>query len=162
MRPGFLFANFLNFMIALIQRVSECHVLVNNTVTGKISKGLLVLLGITHADTEVEVDKLVKKIVQLRIFNDEDKKMNLSVQDIGGEILVVSQFTLYGDYKKGNRPSYIEAARPEKAIPLYEKFILSVSEALGKPVATGIFGAMMDVHLVNEGPVTIHLDTSRL
>lgn len=149
-------------MIALLQRVAACHVLVDGNETGRIGKGILVLLGITHTDTEREVERLVKKIVQLRIFNDKAGKMNLSVQEVNGEILVVSQFTLYADYKKGNRPSYVDSARPEQAIALYEYFVKSISDALGKPVPTGVFGAMMNIHLVNDGPVTIHLDTARL
>ncbi|HRK74545.1 MAG TPA: D-aminoacyl-tRNA deacylase [Rhodothermales bacterium] len=145
-------------MIALIQRVSEASVKVAHQIVGEIGNGLLVLLGIHVNDTEKEVDWLVQKIIQLRIFNDQDGKMNRSLQEIGGEILVVSQFTLYGDARKGNRPSYITAARPETAIPLYESFVAKCSDLLGKPVPTGIFGADMKVSLVNDGPVTIWLE----
>ncbi len=149
-------------MIALTQRVNQASVTIENKVNGSIGAGLLVLLGITHTDTQLEVEKLVKKIVQLRIFNDEQGKMNLSVQDIDGDILVVSQFTLYANCIKGNRPSYINAAPAEIAVPLYESFVQQLNAALSKPIATGIFGATMMVELVNDGPVTIYLDTDRL
>ncbi|MBL7978051.1 MAG: D-tyrosyl-tRNA(Tyr) deacylase [Bacteroidetes Order II. Incertae sedis bacterium] len=147
-------------MIALIQRVSEASVKVEHQIVGKIGCGLLVLLGIHVNDTEKEVDWLAQKIIQLRIFNDEDGKMNRSLQEVGGEVLVVSQFTLYGDARKGNRPSYITAARPETAIPLYESFVSKCAILLGKPVPTGIFGADMKVSLVNDGPVTLWLEKS--
>ena len=146
-------------MRIVIQRVSEASVTVNGKITGKIENGLLVLLGIEEADGNEDVEWLSKKICQLRIFNDAEGIMNLSVMDVGGEILVVSQFTLHASTKKGNRPSYIRAARPEIAIPLYEKFIRQLGEGLGKPVQTGIFGAMMQVSLINDGPVTILIDS---
>ena len=146
-------------MRIVIQRVSEASVTVDGKITGKIKKGLLVLLGIEEADGNEDVEWLSKKICQLRIFNDAEGIMNLSVMDVGGQILVVSQFTLHASTKKGNRPSYIRAARPEIAIPLYEKFIRQLGEGLGKPVQTGIFGAMMQVSLINDGPVTILIDS---
>lgn len=145
----------------VIQRVSEASVTVNNEKVSEIKKGLLVLLGIEEADTEEDIDWLVKKLVQLRIFNDDNGVMNLSVQDVNGDIIVVSQFTLHASTKKGNRPSYIRAARPETAIPLYEKFIAATENTLGKKVGTGVFGAMMDVALVNDGPVTIIIDSKQ-
>ncbi|EPH93180.1 MULTISPECIES: D-aminoacyl-tRNA deacylase [unclassified Enterococcus] len=145
-------------MRAVIQRVSSASVSINDQVVGKIGQGLLVLLGIHETDTKEDIDYLVRKIALMRIFEDEQEKMNLSISDIGGQILSVSQFTLFADTKKGNRPSFIEAARPETAIPLYEAF----NEALkskGIPVATGKFGADMAVSLVNDGPVTIIIDS---
>lgn len=145
-------------MRAVIQRVSRASVTINGAVVGRIDRGLLILLGITHKDTSVEARWLAEKIVGLRIFNDADGKMNLGLTDMGGSTLVVSQFTLYGDAQKGRRPSFMSAARPEQAIPLYEAFIDGI-KALGVPVQTGRFGAMMDVELVNEGPVTLILDT---
>ena len=146
-------------MRIVIQRVSEASVTVNGKITGKIKNGLLVLLGIEEADGNEDVEWLCKKICQLRIFNDAEGIMNLSLMDVGGEILVVSQFTLHASTKKGNRPSYIRAARPEIAIPLYEEFIKQLQECLGKPAQTGIFGAMMQVSLINDGPVTILIDS---
>lgn len=146
-------------MRVVIQRVSKSEVVVEGKITASIGLGLLILLGIEEADTEVEIDWLVKKISQLRIFNDENGVMNLAISEVGGDIIVVSQFTLHASTKKGNRPSYIRAARPETAIPLYEKFIAALEMALGKPVGRGIFGAHMDVTLTNDGPVTIILDT---
>jgi D-tyrosyl-tRNA(Tyr) deacylase len=145
-------------MVALIQRVKKASVTVDGNITGQIEKGLLILLGIHVDDTEKELEFIVHKLVQLRIFEDAEGKMNLSLQDVGGEALVVSQFTLYGDTRKGNRPSFIQSARPEKAEPLYERFTLRLSQLLGKPVPTGIFGAMMDVALVNDGPVTLWIE----
>jgi D-tyrosyl-tRNA(Tyr) deacylase len=126
---------------------------------GAIGQGLLVLLGIEEADTEADIEWLCQKIVNLRIFNDEDGVMNRSVLDIGGEILLVSQFTLFASTKKGNRPSYIRAARPDIAIPLYERTILQLTAGLGRSISTGVFGADMQVSLVNDGPVTILIDT---
>jgi D-tyrosyl-tRNA(Tyr) deacylase len=146
-------------MKAVIQRVKFCEVKVNDAVVGKIKNGLLVLLGITHDDTEEDIQWLTQKIVNLRIFNDEAGVMNVSVKDANGEILVVSQFTLHAATKKGNRPSYIAAARPEMAVPLYEKFLKEVELQLGKKVEAGIFGADMQVSLLNDGPVTIIIDT---
>lgn len=145
-------------MRALIQRASEAKVMVDNTVKGEISKGLLVLLGITDSDSEAEASFLAQKIAKLRIFSDDAGKMNLSVKDIEGSILVVSQFTLYADAKKGNRPSYIQAAHPDQAIPLYE-FFQEQLRALDFAVESGEFGADMKVSLLNDGPVTIWLDT---
>jgi D-tyrosyl-tRNA(Tyr) deacylase len=144
-------------MRAVIQRVSRASVNIDGEVVGRIGPGLLVLLGITHTDVTADARWLAEKIVGLRIFNDPDGKMNLGLTDVGGSVLVVSQFTLYGDAQKGRRPSFIAAARPEHAIPLYEEFINGI-KALGVPVETGRFGAMMDVELVNAGPVTLILE----
>lgn len=146
-------------MKAVIQRVSKAEVVVDDRVIGAIKTGLLVLLGVTHDDTALDQDWLVKKITNLRIFNDQNGIMNKSVLDVAGEVLVVSQFTLHASTKKGNRPSYIEAARPEQAIPAYESFVQKMSEALGKSVQTGVFGADMKVTLTNDGPVTIIIDS---
>jgi D-tyrosyl-tRNA(Tyr) deacylase len=146
-------------MRVVIQRVSSAAVTVNLSVTGRIGAGLLVFLGIEDADDADDVRWLSTKIVQLRVFPDEQGVMNRSVLETGGEILLVSQFTLHASTKKGNRPSYIRASKPEKAIPLYESMIRQLSADLGKPVATGIFGADMQVALVNDGPVTILIDT---
>lgn len=146
-------------MRVVIQRVSKSEVVVEGKITASIGLGLLILLGIEEADTEEDIDWLVKKITQLRIFNDENRVMNLAITEVGGDIIVVSQFTLHASTKKGNRPSYIRAARPETAIPLYEKFISALESSLGKRVGRGIFGAHMDVILTNDGPVTIILDT---
>jgi D-aminoacyl-tRNA deacylase len=146
-------------MRVVIQRVSSAKVVVQGITTAKANLGLLILLGIEEADSEEDIEWLVKKVTQLRIFNDENGVMNLSLMDVGGNAIVVSQFTLHANAKKGNRPSYIRAARPETAIPLYEKFIASIEKSMGKSVGTGIFGAHMDVSLVNDGPVTIILDT---
>jgi D-tyrosyl-tRNA(Tyr) deacylase len=148
-------------MRVVIQKVSEAKVTVEGEQVSSIGKGLLVLLGIEDADTEEDIDWLVKKIVQLRIFNDENGVMNRSVQDVGGDIIVVSQFTLHANTKKGNRPSYIRASKPDFAVPMYEKFIAKTEATLGKKVGTGIFGAMMDVSLVNDGPVTIIIDSKQ-
>lgn len=141
-------------MRAVVQRVSRAHVTVEGEVVGQIGRGLLVLLGVTHTDTAEQARWLADKIVGLRIFADDQGKMNRAVADVGGGVLVVSQFTLYGDCQKGRRPSFIEAAPPEIAIPLYDEFVNAL-KALGVPVATGQFGAMMDVELVNDGPVTL-------
>ncbi|MFA6060071.1 MAG: D-aminoacyl-tRNA deacylase [Taibaiella sp.] len=146
-------------MRAVLQRVSEASVTIDGQVKGAIQKGLLVLLGIEDADTEEDVIWLSKKIIQMRIFGDEAGLMNLSVLDINGEILIISQFTLHAATRKGNRPSFIKAARPEKAIPLYEQTILQLQSDLGKDVATGTFGADMKVSLINDGPVTIIIDS---
>ena len=146
-------------MRAVIQRVSSASVTIDGTVKSAIGPGLLILLGVGHEDGQEDLDWLVKKIAGLRIFNDEEGVMNRSVVDVDGEALVVSQFTLMASTKKGNRPSYIRAARPETAIPLYEQFCAALSAAIGKPVGTGEFGADMKVALVNDGPVTICIDT---
>lgn len=146
-------------MIAVIQRVSEASVKIDGNVKGEIEIGFLVLLGITHTDTPEDVEWLSKKIIGLRIFSDAEGKMNLDLQAISGNILLISQFTLHASTKKGNRPSFIEAARPEVAIPLYEKMITQLSQDLGKTIETGEFGADMKVSLVNDGPVTIVIDT---
>ena len=144
-------------MRAVLQRVTRARVTIDGEEVGAIGPGLLVLLGVTHADTAAEARWLAEKAVGLRVFNDADGKMNLGVTDVGGSVLVVSQFTLYGDAQKGRRPSFIDAARPEQAEPLYEAFVTAV-RAQGVPVATGRFGAMMQVELVNDGPVTIILE----
>jgi len=145
-------------MKAVIQRVKKASVTVDNKLTGSIEKGLLVLLGIHQHDTQKQLDWMADKILRLRIFNDGEDKMNRSVQDIKGAILVVSQFTLYGDAKKGTRPSYIEAARPEKAKPLYEEFIDYLEKSSSLEIQSGVFAAYMDVELINDGPVTIILE----
>ena len=144
-------------MRAVIQRVTEASVTVDGKVTGAIGSGLLVLLGVGHADTEATAQALAAKIVKLRIFSDAEGKMNLSVEDVAGGVLVVSQFTLLADTRKGNRPSFTDAAPPEAGNRLYEEFCRAVA-ALGLPVAQGIFGAHMDVRLTNDGPVTIVMD----
>ena len=146
-------------MRVVVQRVAEASVTVESSVTGEIAKGLLVLAGYEDADTEEDLSWVCSKIVNLRIFDDENGVMNLSLKDIGGDLLLVSQFTLHALTKKGNRPSYIKASKPETAIPLYEKTILLLQEELGKPIATGIFGADMKVRLLNDGPVTIWMDS---
>ncbi len=146
-------------MRVVIQRVSEAAVKIDGNIVGEISKGLLVLLGIAQEDTEQDALYLIQKLINLRIFSDADGKMNLSVQDCGGELLVVSQFTLYADTKKGNRPSYIRAARPEQAIPLYEFFLQELQKQFQGPIQTGKFGADMKVSLINDGPVTIIMDS---
>ena len=145
-------------MRAILQRVSEAQVQIDGATVGEIDHGLLVLLGVTKSDTAVQARWLADKIVSLRIFNDAEGKMNLDVAEVGGAILVVSQFTLYGDCSKGRRPSFIDAAAPETAIPLYEEFINAI-KAHGIPTATGRFGAMMQVSLINDGPVTLILDS---
>lgn len=146
-------------MRILLQRVKEAKVTIATATAGRIKAGLLIFLGIEAADTDEDIDWLVKKVSQLRIFNDKNSIMNLSVMDVQGEILVVSQFTLHAKTKKGNRPSYIHAASPEIAIPLYEKFIYKLTEITGSQIQTGEFGAMMDVELINDGPVTIWMDS---
>ena len=146
-------------MRVVIQRVANASVTVEAKVVAEIQKGLLVFVGIEEADSQEDLDWLVTKIAQLRIFNDENEVMNLSVQDIDGDVLVVSQFTLHAATKKGNRPSYIKAAKPDFAIPMYERFVKTLESKLGKKVPTGIFGADMKVLLLNDGPVTILIDT---
>ena len=146
-------------MKAVIQRVSSASVTIGGKTKSAIAQGLLVLLGVGHDDGPEDIDWLVKKVAGLRIFDDEAGVMNRSVVEIGGDVLVVSQFTLMASTKKGNRPSYINAAGHELAIPLYEQFCMALSEAIGRPVGTGEFGADMQVALVNDGPVTICIDT---
>lgn len=144
-------------MKLVVQRVTEAEVKIDQAVAGKIGHGLLVLLGIHHSDTLETTKRYVEKLVNLRIFEDQEGKMNKSVKDIGGEVLVVSQFTLYGNSSKGRRPSFIEAAGPDTAIPIYEKFVSEIKGEMGS-VQTGQFGASMDVSLINKGPVTIILE----
>jgi len=146
-------------MRAVIQRVSNASVTIDNKIYSQIENGLLVLVGIEDADTMEDSEWLSGKIVNLRVFNDDNGVMNVSVKDINGDILAVSQFTLHASTKKGNRPSYIKASKPEFAIPMYEKFVQQLSADLGKTVGTGIFGADMKVDLLNDGPVTIVIDT---
>jgi D-aminoacyl-tRNA deacylase len=146
-------------MRAVIQRVSKASVKVDGTISGQIEKGLLVLLGIEDADGKEDIEWLSSKICQLRIFDDKEGVMNLSVKDVNGSILLVSQFTLHASTKKGNRPSYIKASKPEIAIPIYEQMLVQLELDLGKKVETGIFGADMKVELLNDGPVTIVIDT---
>ena len=146
-------------MRAVIQRVTKASVTIDNKIYSQINSGLLVLLGIEDADTAEDIEWLSGKIINLRIFNDENGVMNVSVKDINGDILIVSQFTLHASTKKGNRPSYIKASKPEFAIPVYEKFAQHLSNDLGKTVCTGVFGADMKVELLNDGPVTIVIDT---
>lgn len=146
-------------MKVVIQRVSEASVTINDKVKSQISKGLLILLGIENADTNDDISWLCRKISGLRIFNDQDGVMNKSVKDIGGEILVVSQFTLHASTKKGNRPSYIKAAKPDFAIPVYERFVKFLMMESGIDIQTGEFGADMKVQLLNDGPVTIIIDS---
>ncbi len=146
-------------MKAVIQRVSQASVTINNEKVADIGLGLLILVGIEDADTQDDIDWLTAKIVQLRIFNDENEVMIKSVQDVNGDVIVVSQFTLHASTKKGNRPSYLKASKPPIAIPLYEAFIKSIEKSVGKKVQTGQFGADMKVSLINDGPVTIIIDT---
>ncbi len=146
-------------MKAVIQRVSQASVTINNEKVANIGIGLLILVGIEDADTTEDIDWLTAKISQLRIFNDENEVMNKSVQDVNGDIIVVSQFTLHASTKKGNRPSYLKASKPNVAIPLYEAFVASIEKAIEKKVQTGQFGADMKVYLINDGPVTIIIDT---
>ncbi len=146
-------------MIAVIQRVSQASVTIDTIVKGQIGTGFLVLLGITHTDTQEDVEWLSKKITSLRVFGDAEGKMNLDIAAIDGNILLISQFTLHASTKKGNRPSFIEAARPEVAIPLYEKMIAQLTQDSGKTIETGEFGADMKVSLINDGPVTIIIDS---
>jgi D-tyrosyl-tRNA(Tyr) deacylase len=146
-------------MIAVIQRVSESSVKIDGEIKSEIGLGLMVLLGIEEADGPEDIEWLSKKIVNLRIFPDENEVMNRSLLDVNGEILLISQFTLHASTKKGNRPSYIKAAKPDIAIPIYEKMITALESELGKPIGTGEFGADMKVSLINDGPVTIVMDT---
>jgi D-tyrosyl-tRNA(Tyr) deacylase len=146
-------------MRVVIQRVSKASVQVNNTITGSIGLGLLVLVGFEDEDTDEDIDWMVGKICRLRVFSDQDDVMNLSITDIDGQLLVVSQFTLHAKTKKGNRPSYIRAAHPDLAIPLYNKFVIELKAQSNRPVAEGVFGAKMLVSLENDGPVTIFIDT---
>lgn len=148
-------------MRVVLQRVSKASVKINREIVSEIGKGLLILVGIEDEDTQEDIEWQAAKITQLRIFDDENGVMNLSVKDIDGEILIVSQFTLHASTKKGNRPSYIRASKPDFAIPMYEKFILKTEELLGKRAGTGRFGAMMDVSLINDGPVTIIIDSKQ-
>ena len=146
-------------MRIVIQRVSHASVTIEGEVKSAIRQGYLILLGIEESDTSEDVDWLVRKVIGLRIFDDENHVMNRSIMDINGEILVISQFTLFASYKKGNRPSWLRAAKHEISVPLYEEFCKKLSDALGKPVGTGEFGADMKVDLLNDGPVTIMMDT---
>ncbi len=146
-------------MRAVIQRVTKASVTIDNNIHSQIGAGLLVLVGIEDADTAEDIEWLSGKIVNLRIFNDENGVMNVAIKDNGGDILVVSQFTLHASTKKGNRPSYIKASKPEVAVPMYEKFVSQLNNDLGKPVYTGVFGADMKVELCNDGPVTIVVDS---
>lgn len=146
-------------MRTVIQRVQRASVTVNGTTVSSIGRGLLLLLGVEAADTDEDVQWLCRKVLGLRIFDDEEGVMNRNILDVGGDIIVVSQFTLMASYKKGNRPSWIRAAGHEHAVPMYESFVAALSQGLGKPVGTGIFGAEMQVELVNDGPVTICMDT---
>lgn len=146
-------------MKVVIQRVAEASVTIENAIVASIEKGLLILVGIEDADTQEDIKWLVSKIVNIRIFNDENQVMNLSVKDKDGDVIVVSQFTLHASTKKGNRPSYIKASKPEIAIPLYENFVQQLENELGKKVQTGIFGADMKVNILNDGPVTIVIDS---
>ncbi|MCF0052319.1 D-aminoacyl-tRNA deacylase [Dyadobacter sp. LJ53] len=146
-------------MIAVIQRVTSASVTIEGKIEGEIQRGFLVLLGVTHLDNREDVEWLGKKIVGLRVFGDSDDKMNLDLRSVDGDVLLISQFTLHASTKKGNRPSFIEAARPEAAIPLYESMISFLETELGKPIQRGIFGADMKVALLNDGPVTIIIDS---
>lgn len=146
-------------MIVVVQRVLSASITIENALRASIQHGVVVLVGIEDADTQEDVDWMASKIVNLRIFNDASNVMNLSIKDVGGEAMIVSQFTLHASTKKGNRPSYIKAAKPSHAIPVYEAFIAEVSKQLEKEVKTGLFGADMKVELINDGPVTIIIDT---
>lgn len=148
-------------MRILIQRVTNASVSISGKIVSEIQQGLLVLLGVENADDEKDIEYLSQKLINLRIFNDENGVMNLSVQDVNGEIMIVSQFTLHARTRKGNRPSYIDAAKPEISIPMYEKFCKTVELLFNKPVKTGEFGADMQVNLVNDGPVTIWMDSKK-
>ena len=146
-------------MRVVVQRVSRAEVRTNGETVGTCGTGVMVLLGVHAEDAEADADWLAAKVAALRIFSDDDGKMNRTLTDVGGEALVVSQFTLHAKYKKGARPSFVHAARPETAIPLYERFVRQLEDHLKRPVATGRFGAMMEVDLINDGPVTITMDT---
>ena len=149
-------------MRIVIQRVREASVKINDEIVGEIQQGLLVLLGIEHVDSELDADYLIQKLIHLRIFGDEEGKMNLSVSDISGDLLIVSQFTLFADTKKGNRPSFIRSARPEQASPLYEYFLSQLKKEFSGKIENGVFGANMQVELINDGPVTIIMDSKHL
>ena len=146
-------------MKVVIQRVSQASVTIDEKIVAAIQKGLLVLVGIEDTDSQEDIDWLAAKVANIRIFGDENQVMNLSVKDIGGDMIVVSQFTLHANTKRGNRPSYIKASKPEVAIPLYENFVNTLELELGKKVQTGVFGADMEVGLINDGPVTIVIDS---
>lgn len=146
-------------MLAVIQRVSEASVLIDGKVKAAINSGFLILLGISQDDKEEDIDWMTKKIAGMRIMGDPEGKMNLNLNDVGGDVLLISQFTLHASIKKGNRPSFLTAARPEAAIPIYEKFIKALESELGKGILTGKFGADMKVSLINDGPVTIIIDS---
>ena len=143
----------------VIQRVNHAKCTIDGNITGSIEKGLCVLIGIAETDTKEIADKMIKKLINMRIFADENDKTNLSINDVDGKLLLVSQFTLYANCKKGNRPSYISAASPDEAIPIYNLFIRNLELGLGRKVQTGVFGADMQVELINDGPVTIIIDT---
>lgn len=145
-------------MRVLVQRVSHAKVTVEGAVTGEIGRGLLLLVGIREDDTGGQLEWMAAKVAKLRVFDDAEGRMNLSVRDVDGGVLAISQFTLYGDTRKGNRPSYVAAARPEKAEPMYDEFCGKLGEAIGKPVEKGVFGAHMDVELTNDGPVTVMIE----
>ena len=147
-------------MRIVVQRVSEASVRIDGNIVGSISQGLMILVGVETIDSQSDADYLIQKLINLRIFNDEEGKMNLSLQDVGGELLIVSQFTLHASTKKGNRPSYIRSARPEQAIPLYTYFIEQAQKEIKSKIQTGEFGADMKVSLINEGPVTIIIDSA--
>jgi D-aminoacyl-tRNA deacylase len=146
-------------MRIVIQRVSEANVKIDGNTVGEIKKGLLVFLGIEHVDAEMDADYLIQKLIHLRIFGDVEGKMNLSVSDISGALLIVSQFTLFADTKKGNRPSFIRSARPEQAIPLYDYFLSQLKKSFSGKIEKGVFGGNMQVELINDGPVTIIMDS---
>ena len=146
-------------MRIVIQRVREASVKINDKIVGEIQQGLLVLLGIEHVDSELDADYLIQKLIHLRIFGDDEGKMNLSVSDISGSLLIVSQFTLFADTKKGNRPSFIRSARPEQARPLYDYFLSQLKKEFSGKIEKGVFGGDMQVELINDGPVTIILDS---
>jgi len=149
-------------MRIVIQRVREASVKINDEIVGEIQQGLLVLLGIEHVDSELDADYLIQKLIHLRIFGDDEGKMNLSVSDISGSLLIVSQFTLFADTKKGNRPSFIRSARPEQARPLYDYFLSQLKKSFSGKIENGVFGANMLVELINDGPVTIIIDSKDL
>ncbi len=149
-------------MRIVIQRVREASVKINDKIVGEIQQGLLVLLGIEHVDSELDADYLIQKLIHLRIFGDDEGKMNLSVSDISGDLLIVSQFTLFADTKKGNRPSFIRSARPEQARPLYDYFLSQLNKLFSGKIENGVFGANMQVELINDGPVTIIIDSKDL
>ena len=149
-------------MRVVIQRVREASVKINGEIVGEIQQGLLVLLGIEHVDSELDADYLIQKLIHLRIFGDDEGKMNHSVSDISGDLLIVSQFTLFADTKKGNRPSFILSAKPEQAIPLYEYFLSQLKKSFSGKIEKGVFGGDMQVELINDGPVTIIMDSKYL